>query len=246
MRFPPKLSMRELQILPYVTLGMTRSDIAEQLDVGAESVKATTRNLLRKFGYSKIREAMVDLQSFQEIYIQSEQSFFIETAHITYQISQKPKSACCNVRLGLRAVNRGVRSLTQALANAVKIDYAQHNGIKLSADYVFPDCEIFQFDVGKKCKYAEEIDLDYTLHYDVSASDTYSKRFMYWVNEPTAQLNFVLDHDPDVAPKDFCVIGRFAHLSEDVDFDLIRLSHTQVKIHLPKPKYARMYIFQWS
>ena len=83
MRFPPKLSTRELQILPYITLGMTRSDIAEQLDVGSESVKATTRNLLRKFGHSKIREAMVDLQSFQEIYIQSEQSFFIKSAHIT-------------------------------------------------------------------------------------------------------------------------------------------------------------------
>ena len=246
MRFPPKLSTRELQILPYITLGMTRSDIAEQLDVGSESVKATTRNLLRKFGHSKIREAMVDLQSFQEIYIQSEQSFFIKSVHVTYQISHKPKAACCNVRLRLKAVNRGVRSLTQTLANAVQIDYAEHHGIKRSADYIYPDCEIFQFDVGKKCKYAEETDLDYTLYYDVTGSDTYTQRFMYWVNEPTAQLTFVLDHDPDVSPKDFCVIGRFAHLSEDVDFDLIQPSQTQVKIDLPDPKYGRMYVFQWS
>ena len=48
MRLPPKLSKRELQVLPFLVQGYTRREIADELQVSDETVKIFARNLSRK------------------------------------------------------------------------------------------------------------------------------------------------------------------------------------------------------
>ena len=68
MRLPPKLSKRELQVLPFLVQGYTRREIADELQVSDETVKIFARNLSRKFGGSTVREMMRDLVDYHKFF----------------------------------------------------------------------------------------------------------------------------------------------------------------------------------
>ena len=54
----PTLTARELDIAPLLVPNATRSEIARRLGVSEETVKHHTRNILRKFDATNVRDAL--------------------------------------------------------------------------------------------------------------------------------------------------------------------------------------------
>ncbi|NDD42081.1 MAG: LuxR family transcriptional regulator [Rhodobacteraceae bacterium] len=53
----PTLTVRELDIAPLLVANATRSEIARHLRISEETVKHHTRNILRKFEATNVRDA---------------------------------------------------------------------------------------------------------------------------------------------------------------------------------------------
>ena len=61
LHFPPRLTKREIEILPLLLSGSTRDEIAFSLSVSTETVKLHTRNILSKFGATTVRDGFYDM-----------------------------------------------------------------------------------------------------------------------------------------------------------------------------------------
>lgn len=68
MRRPPKLTKREISLVPYLLTGASRKDIADQIGVSEETVKSHIRNVIRKFDANTLRECFLELQAFNEFF----------------------------------------------------------------------------------------------------------------------------------------------------------------------------------
>ena len=66
--FPPRLTKKESEILPLLLSGSTRDEIASSLSVSPETVKLHTRNILSKFGATKVRDEFYDMNLYQTHY----------------------------------------------------------------------------------------------------------------------------------------------------------------------------------
>ena len=53
----PRLTAREMDIAPLLVANATRSEIANHLSISEETVKHHTRNILRKFDATNVRDA---------------------------------------------------------------------------------------------------------------------------------------------------------------------------------------------
>lgn len=60
-----ELTGRELQILNMIVLGLTRSQIAEQLEISAETVKSHRKNLMKKLQAKTVTELIIKAQDNQ-------------------------------------------------------------------------------------------------------------------------------------------------------------------------------------
>ena len=65
LRFPPRLTKRESEILPLLLSGSTRDEIASSLSVSPETVKLHTRNILSKFGATTVRDGFYDMNLYK-------------------------------------------------------------------------------------------------------------------------------------------------------------------------------------
>ena len=68
LQFPPRLTKREIEILPLLLSGSTRDEIAFSLSVSTETVKLHTRNILSKFGATTVRDGFYDMNLYQTHY----------------------------------------------------------------------------------------------------------------------------------------------------------------------------------
>ena len=68
MQPPPKLTPREQEILPFLTSGANRNEIANHFGLSAETVKRHTRNILAKFGAKTLRDGMWDITDYLNNY----------------------------------------------------------------------------------------------------------------------------------------------------------------------------------
>jgi DNA-binding NarL/FixJ family response regulator len=68
MQPPPKLTPREQEILPFLTSGANRNEIASHFGLSAETVKRHTRNILAKFGAKTLRDGMWDITDYLNNY----------------------------------------------------------------------------------------------------------------------------------------------------------------------------------
>jgi hypothetical protein len=64
----PILTKRESEIIEYLAVGATREEIAKTLGVSPETVKLHTKNILRKFNVSSVRDGAADIQDFVRAY----------------------------------------------------------------------------------------------------------------------------------------------------------------------------------
>ena len=64
----PTLTARELDIAPLLVANATRGEIARHLEISEETVKHHTRNILRKFEATNVRDAF---EALSEHYIYS-------------------------------------------------------------------------------------------------------------------------------------------------------------------------------
>lgn len=65
---PPRLTPREVQILPYIIAGSRRSEIAVRFGRSEDTIKAHISNIVRKFSAKSTREAFEDIHYYFECF----------------------------------------------------------------------------------------------------------------------------------------------------------------------------------
>ena len=68
MLLPEKLTPREREIVPFLTVGATRAEIVKALGIADETVKIHNKNILRKFGPTNLRDGFEDIAAYQRYY----------------------------------------------------------------------------------------------------------------------------------------------------------------------------------
>lgn len=68
MLMPPILSKRQSELIPYIISGCTRKETASAMKISEETVRLHTRNLLKKFHATNVRDCMEQLISYDKVY----------------------------------------------------------------------------------------------------------------------------------------------------------------------------------
>ena len=74
---PPHLTRREIEIVPFLVSGATRTEMAHHFNISEETINTHVRNLLRKFGAASLRDCIFDITQYNEQFIEGLHEFYV-------------------------------------------------------------------------------------------------------------------------------------------------------------------------
>lgn len=80
------LTSREIDILPLVVGGLQRGEIASALGIADETVKIHLRNLFSKFGGKSLRDTMLRLKKFNDMFIAAHNKVFYHRLELIFEL----------------------------------------------------------------------------------------------------------------------------------------------------------------
>ena len=111
----PTLTARELDIAPLLVANATRSEIARHLGISEETVKHHTRNILRKFEATNVRDAFEALS--EHLYVFGKDglgvNYFYQSFERRLYLSEDRMSAHVDETIVLEAIYRPMTELYQ-------------------------------------------------------------------------------------------------------------------------------------
>lgn len=245
MRFPPRLSKREIQALPYLIKGFTRKEIAEKIDGSEEVVKAVTRNLVRKFGYRTVRDAMQDLKDYVDIILNTDHPFFVSHNEITMYLNQNQRDCVVHSRMMLLALEAGAQTFTHSFIAFAEISQTRMGGKVIDPDLVNFDRSQFTYDLGRKLRRHQETELEIEVDYCGDQLRAPLAVFPHRVLEPTGSLKMSVEFAGEHRPKDFQLVARDGHHQVDLDVSIEWVTRSKVTVEVPDPQYMWTYSLLW-
>jgi DNA-binding CsgD family transcriptional regulator len=246
MKSPPILSPRERQVLPSLINGLTRFEIAEKLGLGPDSIKATTRNLIRKFGHRTIRDAMVDLQEYELVYLQSSHATFNNSVSMHMDVFDRRGHAALTLYVDFTALKHGVKTFTQKFCNFADFHTFSMNGAKVNPKMTYNDGYIYGFTLSKKLKRSEVSFLNLNVDLTHPKSNSEFTTVPYWADEPTGELKLSVTFHNDPLPNNFQLVGRHAHHSRVIDQEITVIDGRTCQVYVPDPQYMWRYFLLWN
>lgn len=247
MRRPPELTKREIMLVPLMVEGATRKEIAEQLSISEETVKAHVRSILRKFDVSTLREGFVDLQQFNEFYITNHDGGHEFNHKLTSELSiaADRRHATNILNADVEVVNGEVKSTVFPCGiDAGEVISAEMQGRSLKATMRLDNRHWYEFvfenPVTKGNRYARALVL--------KTRDAYQKETEYQllnIFRPTASASIRVTFEDKVVPKVAKpVIMYQGRVIRDSSLRLKR-SGNSLYLDIPDPKVYHSYAIEW-
>lgn len=80
------LTAREIDILPLVVGGLQRGEIASAIGIADETVKIHLRNIFSKFGGKSLRDTMLRLKKFNDMFIAAHNKVFYHRMELIFEL----------------------------------------------------------------------------------------------------------------------------------------------------------------
>ena len=129
------LTSREIDILPLVIGGLQRGEIAKTLGIAEETVKIHLRNLFSKFGGKSLRDTMLRLKKFNDIFIVANNKVFYQRMELIFELGADGCTATLTRNAEMEVVREEVteeRFMAYNLSGGVKD--VSYNGLPMTLE----------------------------------------------------------------------------------------------------------------
>lgn len=240
----PKLTKREIELVPLLVAGATRDDIANSLGVSSETIKSHIRNLVNKFGGNTVRDVIVGLTNYDRYFISGDHKFFVPVLYSTIILHENRKDAEVLSDFDIVAIHSGVDKLTELYRTDGAPPKVTMNGENITQQ----PAELGQFEYtyhfSKPLKAGEIKSVQTHVFYP----DAYGKNIEAHINriaDPTDRLVLAVEFRGDVVPDRvfFNVRKSLGNYGELARFDHHRQSRFEIVID--DPQYMLSYFVRW-
>lgn len=247
MHRPPELTKREMTLVPLLVEGATRKEIAEQLSISEETVKAHVRSILQKFGVSTLREGFVDLQQFNEFYITDYNDGHEFNRSLTSEliIAADRRHATNILKAEVDVVYGEVKSTIFACGiDAGEIISAEMYGRPVKETTRLDNRNWYEFVFEEPIKKGGQ----YTRSLVLKTRDAYLKETEFQllnIFRPTAFASIRVTFEDKLVPKAAKVVTMHqGRLTGDTSLKLKR-SGNSLYLDIPDPKVYHSYAIEW-
>ena len=243
MYIPPKLTKREIEIIPLLVSGATRSDMAKHFKLSEETIKLHVRKILRKFDATSLRDCIFEITQYYEQFIQGGHSFFIP--HLSSTAHVWGNQACRDIEteFDIVAINQNVDEISESYAANAPIE-----GVWINGALIAPQTELY----GTKFTWTfpETLAPYQRTHIStrarfVSGTPENIENHYNKIVDPTGHFSFGVVFHSDNVP-DTVHFSAMRSIGGEIPIERIfRPSPQEFRIEISRPEYLRRYRIRW-
>ena len=242
---PPHLTRREIEIVPFLVSGATRTEMAHHFNISEETINTHVRNLLRKFGAASLRDCIFDITQYNEQFIEGLHEFYVPRLETTVRL--KPNYMDCDIisNFDLLAMKAGVNHLTELYASdgdlpTVKINGTQIDPVQELSGYSFT------LDFPKALGDYEEIQVST----EVTLANAFGKKniesHFNSIADPTGHLKLGIEFQTERLPEKVSFLSRHGVSAYKEIKTILHPEHRFISIDIDRPEYLRKYYIRWE
>lgn len=245
MKFPPKLSRREREIVPYIVDGFTRKEIAQTLNVSEETVKVFYRSLARKFDAGRLREAMEDLAEYYKFFIKGPHKFYVPHVDTVFTLLADGTSDVIETRYSVVAISDTIREIKELYTTAGEMKRVTMNGRVIAPIVDVGKRFTYHYALQKKLARFETYDMHVVTEVVGAYGRENSEKFANGAYDPTGSMTLTVQFDTPRLPKRVICYRQHGNQEVSGEFPLEVLDERRYKISIQDPIYLSEYTIRW-
>lgn len=246
MKMPPLLTERQRQLIPLLTVGCTRKEIADDLGISEETVRKHIRGLLQKFDAVNVRDAMQDLMDYDALYGPSgaKHAFFCARNNMTLTF-QDDSLTTFLVDQDLHVVGSEVRELIDNLRTDGHVIRHTFHGKEQVPFKSRLNMDWFRYALDPPLKQGEV----FHRYKELLLKDAFPDPIEFWqigIEAPWSELNFQITFPRTRPPKRVWSEGRLNNRSLAIAPLVLSHDGLTATALIGEPKIGSQLLFHWE
>lgn len=246
MRLPPKLSKRELQVLPFLVQGYTRREIADELQVSDETVKIFARNLSRKFGGSTVREVMRDLVDYHKFFLKGAYKFYVPHVDFFVEVSENLQECSTKAKFSIVPITDEVNDFIECYAIRSDLCAIEINKRLIRGQQDIENKILFKYEFERPIKPFEQQEIEVISQQKLTYPNGKKTSYSNAAFEPTGSMDFRVKFANRQPPSKVVCYRRHGSQIYQNEFDYNIIGETTYQLKIQNPIHLSCYTLEWE
>jgi hypothetical protein len=245
MRFPPKLSKREIEILPYLVGGLTRREIAELMSISEETVKIFTRKVSRKFGGQSLRDVLKDLTEYNMFFLQGEHRFYVPHVDLHVDVLEGRTDCRTSAKFEIVAISADVTSYVEAYTAQAIMKSVTVNGQSIQPRVDIEQRYIVEYDFETPIKPFEAKDLVVITEHELGENSDKKHSYGNAAYDPTGSMSVTVQFHSADPPTQISTFRNHGNKIFNNEFSFRTIESGVFQFHIDDPIFMSSYALSW-
>lgn len=243
----PRLTAREMDIAPLLVANATRSEIANHLSISEETVKHHTRNILRKFDATNVRDAFEALS--EHLYLFGKDglglNYFCQTLERHLYLRENRVDAFVEENVVLEAIYKPMTEFVSEhflingrrenpLFNGEPFDKHERTGVNIASTKILSK----PINPGEQLKYTTTADY-------IGAFPDQEEWFSVLLIQPIGVIDYWVHFNADDMPNEIWEHHYVQNASRHFEKFPIQLNNNVAHIRVNNPSLKKAYAIRW-
>lgn len=243
----PTLTARELDIAPLLLANATRSEIARHLGISEETVKHHTRNILRKFDATNVRDAFEELSEHLHLFGKDGLglNYFCQTFERHLYLHENRIDAFIKETVVLEAIYEPMTEFVteyflnsgrkeNMLFNGEPFDKHERTGVNMASTKLLAE----PVQPGEQLKFTSTADY-------IGVFPDNEEWFSVLLIQPIGVIDYWVYFNPDDMPNEIWEHHYFQNSSRHFEKFPIKLENNVAHIRINNPSLKKAYAIRW-